>query len=280
MKKLLFILIFILGFCPLFVHAQELVYKRIKILIVPGHDNQVWGTQYGNLKEADMNLVLATQIYSLLKKDKRFEVYITRNSLGYMPTLADYFSARKDDILAFKNNAKKAMQAEITDGNFIAKTGTPHASVSADTALKLYGVNKWADENNIDAIINVHFDDYFRPDVWTIGKYKGFTVYMPEGQMPNAKKSALLAGSIFAQLSKKYNTSTFPAEKGGLIPDQKLIALGANDTLDKGVRSVLIEYGYIYQKIFRNSTTRHQAYKTMASLTATGIENYFFPKKL
>ena len=38
----------------------------IKILLVPGHDDGIWGAQYGNMKEADMNLALATDIYNLL----------------------------------------------------------------------------------------------------------------------------------------------------------------------------------------------------------------------
>lgn len=259
---------------PISKPAPKIV-KPIKILIVPGHDNEVWGAQYKNIKEADMNLVLATQIYNTLKNDKRFQVYITRNSSGYTKTFADYFDLHKSEIATWEAGAKKDMQAEVADGAFVAKKGAPHASVNSNVALRLYGFDKWANENNIDAMIHVHFDDYPRATNWKIGEYKGFTVYMPEGQMPNAKTSAILAGNIWNQLSKKYQTSTFEPEAGGLIPDQKLIALGANNTLDSSVRSVLVEYGYIYQKIFRNSTTRHQAYKTMASLTTQGIKNYF-----
>ena len=264
----------VFSFSPTLIYADNNT-KLIKILLVPGHDNQVWGAEYGNMKEADMTLDLATRVYNILKKDKRFEVYITRDQTGYTKTFADYFAAHRADIISFKENARKEIQKEVTDGGIIQKSGVPHASISADTSVKLYGINKWADENNIDAVINVHFDDYYRPDIWTIGKYKGFTVYFPDPQMPNAKESAPLASNIFGQLSKKYDISNFKDESKGLVSDQKLIALGADDTLNTGVRSVLIEYGYIYQKIFRDTATRHQAYKTMASLTAKGIENYF-----
>ena len=238
------------GFLPAFSVEAEQTKSPIRILIAPGHDNQVWGTQYGNLKEADMNLALGMQIYNLLKKDKRFKVYITRDQSGYTKTFADYFADHRADIISFKENAKKEAQSQIASGSIIQKNGVPHASVSADTSIKLYGINKWADENNIDAVINVHFDDYYRPDVWTIGKYKGFTVYFPDAQMPNAKESVPLASNIFGQLSKKYNISNFQDESKGLVPDQKLIALGVNNSLTSNVRSVLIEYGYIYQKIF------------------------------
>lgn len=290
-KKLPFILVFFLliffasflqagmAFASVAKKIKTAPTKPIKILVVPGHDNEVWGAQYGNIKEADMNLVLATQLYDILKKDKRFEVYITRNSEGYTKEFADYFPAQKDAILAFEQKAKKLTQGKISDGSFVVKPNAPHQTVSEDIALRLYGFNKWADENNIDAMIHVHFNDYPRPNNWKIGKYKGFTVYMPDGQLANWKESGQLAADIYSQLRKKYATSTFEKEIGGLIPDQKLIAIGANGTLDAHTRSVLIEYGYIYEKRFRNSKTRHQAYKDMSSLTATGIKNYFFPNK-
>lgn len=283
MKKILFILTAFL--IPVFfIQAANPVSKsilkkekQIKILLVPGHDNEVWGTQYGNIKEANMNLVLATQIYNLLKKDKRFKVYITRDSLGYTAEFADYFSMHQADIMEFRQNAKKETLNKITSGSFVEKTTVPHNSVSKDTSMVLYGINKWVDENKMDAVIHIHFNDYPRDTKWKIGKYKGFSIYMPDAQFSNSVKSASFANSIFAQLSKKYKTSTLPEEKGGLIPDQKLIALGANNTLTPSVNSVLVEYGYVYEKIFRKSSTRQQSYKTMADLTAKGVKNYFFP---
>jgi N-acetylmuramoyl-L-alanine amidase len=250
----------------------------IKILLVPGHDNTVWGAQYGNIKEADMTLAVATRIYNLLKKDKRFDVYITRDSKGYTKEFADYFANQQADILAFEQNAKKALQNKIVNGNFIQKENAPHHKVSGDIALRLYGFNKWANENKIDAMIHIHFNDYPRPNKWTIGKYKGFAIYLPDGQFVNSKGSAQLAANIFIQLRKKYATSTYQPEAGGLVRDQTLIALGSNGTLDASVRSILVEYSYIYEKKFRAKSTRLQAYTNMANLTATGIKNYFFSK--
>lgn len=246
----------------------------VKILLVPGHDNDVWGAQYSNLKEADMNLVLATKIYNLLKKDKRFDVHITRNSSGYTKEFADYFESHRADIISFKENAKKAAANNIASGYFTEKESVPHNAVTEDISVILYGINKWAGENKIDAVIHVHFNDYPRPTKWTKGKYMGFVIYMPEGQMANSIESVNLAKSIFTQLIKKYVSSTYPKEVGGLVPDQSLIALGARETLPTSVRSILIEYGYIYR--FGNTSMRHKAYTIMASLTATGIKNYFF----
>lgn len=283
MKKFLsvFFVILLVFSTPFFIYAKTVkkvtktsTIKPIRILIVPGHDNEVWGAQYGNIKEADMNLVLAKQIYAILKKDKRFEVYITRDSLGYTKTFADYFSLHHKDIKSFKENSKKEMKNNIASGVVVKKDGVPHVGVNESVAMNLYGFNKWAGENNIDAMIHVHFNDYPRNNKWEIGDYKGFAIYVPENQMPNSAKSLPLAESIFKEMHKKYATSTYEEEKGGIIPDQKLIALGANNTLPENTRSVLVEYGYIYR--FANSTMRHKAYKTMSELTSNGIKNYFF----
>lgn len=279
MKKFLFILsIFLVIFLIPIFRTEAALVAPIKILLIPGHDNVVWGARYGNTKEADMNLAVATQIYNLLKKDKRFDVYITRDSKGYTKEFAD-FLAQKDAILTFVENAKKILQSKITTGGFIQKDNTPHHAVSEDIALRLYGFNKWANENNIDAMIHVHFNDYPRKTRWTIGQYKGFTIYTPDSQFANAKESTLLATNIFTQLKKKYSISNWKPESAGLTPDQKLIAIGANGTLDARVRSVLVEYSYVYEKMFRAQSTRLAAYGDMATRTVTGIKNYFFPPK-
>lgn len=253
----------------------------VKILLVPGHDNEVWGAQYGNIKEADMNLNLANRIYNILKKDKRFQIHITRKiggqAGGYTKEFADYFANNAEAIGAFKENAKALTQEKIKDGSFVEKENPPHNDASADTAIKLYGINKWANENKMDAVIHVHFNDYPRATKWEKGIHKGFAVYKPEEQMMNSKGSSDLAQKIFTQMRKKYATSTYEEEKGGLIPDQSLIALGSNGTLLPSVRSILIEYGYIYR--FPTKKSRFSAYDSMASLTATGVKNYFFPRK-
>lgn len=273
MKRALLALFLIFTFTPIsFADATT----PIKILLIPGHDNEVWGAQYGHTKEADMNLRLATELFDILKKDKRFEVHLTRNKDEYTKEFRDYFSLHQDEISAFKEKAKKEMQNKITSGAFIQKENAPHNKVSEDIAIRLYGFNKWANENKIDAMIHIHFNDYPRQNKWTLGKYKGFAIYIPEGQLSNSKESARLASNIFFQLKKKYVTSTYEKELGGLIPDQTLIALGSNDSLLPSVRSVLIEYGYIYR--FQTKKTREGAYKNMAKLTAAGIKNYFFRK--
>ena len=81
------------------IKTQTITKPQIKVLIVAGHDNEFWGTQYRDLKEADMNRVLASNIYTSLSKDKRFKVFITRNSKGYTKTFQDYFDQNKAEIV-------------------------------------------------------------------------------------------------------------------------------------------------------------------------------------
>lgn len=250
----------------------------IKILLVPGHDEEAWGAQYGKVKEAHMNLAVAKRIRTILKKDDRFKVYITRESGGYTKEFQTYFSSHEEEIKTFRDKVKKDTEDRIENGGFVLKENPPHNKASESAAIRLYGFNKWANDSGTDAVIHIHFNDHPRDDVWTVGKYTGFAVYVPEEQMTNSKESTKLGGAIFKQLDKQYTTSTFEKEKGGLVPDQTLIALGSHSSLEATTRSVLIEYGYIYEKKFRKYSSRHHAYDDMAKLTAKGIKEYFFPK--
>lgn len=261
-----------------YIHATSNVKnQKIKILIVPGHDDEIWGAQYGNIKEADMNLALSNKLMNILKKDKRFDVYITRNWDGYTKTFSNYFANERDEIISFRDNAKKETKNNIESGIYINKENeVPHVGVKEETSIKLYGINKWANENKIDAVIHVHFNDYPRNNKWEIGKYKGFCMYTPEEQFENSIESNNLAKKIFKELKKSYSTSTYEKESLGILPEQGLIAIGANSTLEEDTLSVLIEYGYIYR--FKDYSFRQKSYEKMSSLTYKGLVNYFFPK--
>lgn len=274
-KKFLFFIAFLSLFLAFNVEAAN----PVRILLVPGHDNEIWGAQYGNVKEAAMNLAVAQRIYNTLKKDKRFQVYITRNTEGYTKQFAEYFATERENIIAYRDNAKKLTQEKIQSGDFVERENVPHNNVTGDVSVILYGINKWASENNIDAVIHIHFNDYPRENRWEIGEHKGFAIYFPDEEFENGFDSGQLAADIYTQLDKKYNSSTYEPELGGLVPEQKLIAIGSNHTLRAATRSILVEYGYIYEKIFRSYKSRHKAYADMAALTSQGLKNYFFPRK-
>ena len=268
MKKFLFIFLILL--LPIF-FAQATM--PTKVLIVPGHDDEVLGAQFGRIKEADMNLKLSLMLYNRLKKDKNFEVYITRDWDGYKKEFTDYFKDNESAIRQFIKDSKDSFDNRTPNSEIGEFEGVQHNDVSENTALKLYGINKWANENNVDAVIHVHFNDYPRPRSWERGDYKGFAIYSPDHQLGNYKSSFQLASFIFQSLLKYYPISNYEKEFSGIVPDQELIAVGANNTLK--TRSILIEYGYIYQRIFSTFNKRDAEFKQMANLTHQGLKKYF-----
>ena len=221
MKKLLFILLLLL--IPVSIFAQTI--KPIKILIVPGHDNKEWGAEFNGVKEADMTEKLSLMIFDLLKKDKKFEPIITRDWNGYTPTFEDYFINGEQAITDFINEKKSAFESKLQDGSIQAVENIYHNYASQRMATVLYGINKWADENNVDAVIHVHFNDYPRPKK-VRGEYTGFAVYVRDKQMNNSKDSYQLGSFVFQSLLHDYNKSNYPPEASGVVPDQNLIAIG------------------------------------------------------
>ena len=264
----LFILLLLL--IPVFSVSAK---TSVKVLIVPGHDDGSWGTEFLGVKEADMNVKLALMLYDRLKQDKNFEVFITRDWNGYKKEFADYFQNNEEVILQFIKNSKEKFDDKIRNGEVEEFENVYHNDASDDMVLKLYGINKWADENNIGAVIHIHFNDYPRTKTHQRGKYKGFAVYIPEESLKNSKASSPLGFFVFNSLFKNYYISDYKKESGGVVPDQSLIALGANNTLN--TRSVLIEYGYIYERIFSTYYKREEQMKRMAKQTYEGIKKYF-----
>ena len=83
----------------------------------------------------DNILIISDKILKILSKDKRFEVFVTRNESGYMPDITNYFANKKDEIINFKNDAKAETAIKIANGDFIVKESAPHHSVNSEIAL-------------------------------------------------------------------------------------------------------------------------------------------------
>ncbi len=250
--------------------------KEIRILVVPGHDKENGGTKFRNIKESSLNAELGEKIYDLLKNEKGFRAYLVRGRNGYFPEFLSYFNNQKTDIKRFKSAHQKAMNYYAQKGLIKDKEWVVHNSAPLDAASKLYGINKWANENKINAVLHIHFNDYPRKNPQRRGKYSGFSIYVPEKQFSNSKESVALAKSIFDRLRKKFAVSNMPREKMGIIEDQKLIAIGSYNTLDSA--SLLIEYGYIYERQLDSPPVRELVLQRMAEQTFLGIKNFFNPE--
>ena len=134
-------------------------------------------------------------------------------------------------------------------------------------------VKSKTNENNIDIVLHIHFNDYPGRKYDLPGKYSGFSIYIPEAQLPNYRISQGIAESIRKELEKIQSASNFPKEKETVVEDQQLIAVGSNASRDGA--SVLVEYGYIYEDKIYDKKTREQILVDMAYQTYLGVKNYF-----
>ncbi|MBM2818022.1 MAG: hypothetical protein HW401_612 [Parcubacteria group bacterium] len=255
--------------------VAEKTKNKIKLLIVAGHDDESGGTEFRGVKEAKINLDLALNLAEFFKSNDKFEVTLVRDKNGYNPIFSDYFGKERESIKEFSKKQKETMSELVRAGDVFSVEGVIHNSAPAETALKLYGINKWANENNIDIVLHIHFNDdpTRNRKRQAEGKYSGFAIYVPESQYSNARASRAVAEPIFSQLAKFYPVSNFIQEQDGIVEDQKLIAIGAHNTLDPV--GMLIEYGYIYESQFRNEKIRKSVIKELAFQTYIGLVHFF-----
>lgn len=251
--------------------------RDLKILLVPGHDNTDSGTEFNGVREADMNRELAGELYDILKDDGRFKVFATRDFLtgGYTPVFSSYFAGQEKEILSFRARLIETMISALKTGRFEVRTGVGHNNALSRVVQKLYGINKWANENDIDVILHIHFNDHAGRRPGRVGDYEGFTIYIPEKQFSSSRASRAVAESIFNRLQNNFSVSTLKGESGGLTEDQELIAVGARGSLD-GV-GLLIEYGYIYEPQFADKDVRGAVMAELAHQTYAGIKKYLEP---
>ena len=249
--------------------------KKFKILIVPGHDNGNWGTEYTGVREADLNVQVAEYLTQLLRKEKQFEVYLLRNSEGYDSYFLNYVSNNKNVITDFINKHKNEMLQLLETGQIDSVNGVEHINAPTDVVMMLYGANKWANDLDSDIVIHLHFNDYPRRFSDQEGKYSGFSIYIPEKQYSNATSSRAVAESVAKSLNKFFATSNYEKEGygTGIVEDQELIAIGAYNTLKPA--SLLVEYGYIYEPQFTHPDTREFVLRELAFQTYLGIKRYF-----
>lgn len=247
--------------------------RPIKILVVPGHDDEFWGTQYKDLKEADMNLRLANELYARLAKDKRFDVMITRDREGYKEPFGSYFAEKAADIRTFISTVSRAHSSKIASGEVKEAVSVPHNRANDTVALRLFGINKWSNDNAVDLVLHIHFNDNPGRPAKNPGPYAGITVYIPESQYGNFAVSNEWGGAIYKQLARYYPSSTYPPEKDGLVQDQDLIAIGSANSLNAG--TALVEYGYIYEPQYQNAAVRRAVISDYAYQTFLGIHGFF-----
>lgn len=247
---------------------------QIKVLIVPGHDDELPGAQFRATKEADLNAKVARYLFDFFNNDDKFKPFITKEKDGsYSQWFLDYVSSNRKAVAAFRKKLKTIMRGAQASGDIKEQKGIEHNSAAESTSIKLYAMNKWANDNDIDIVIHIHFNDYPNRARDKAGKYSGFAIYAPENQLPNSRASVSMALAVKKALESSFRASNLPMEQSTVIEDLDLIAVGSNASRD-GV-SILIEYGYIYEPQLARKDLAEEASQKYASLTYSGIKNYF-----
>ena len=248
--------------------------KKLNILIVPGHEPNFGGTEFRDIKERDLNADLALYLAEYLVEDGHYEVAMTRGKDGWNPHLESYFKTNDEEIKVFVRSQKEEMVRLIEEGKVTTMTVPAlHNDAPKDVALRLYGINKWANERKVDVVIHIHFNDSAPRRTSQPGEYNGFTIYTPEKQYSNSQVSADISKYIFKRLSRMFPVSSLPSESEGVVESQELIAIGSSNTVDGA--SMLIEYGYIYEPQFKVPAVRTMVLKELAFQTYLGLADFF-----
>jgi N-acetylmuramoyl-L-alanine amidase len=248
--------------------------KKIHILIVPGHEPDYGGAEYRDLKERNIVVKIAKELKKLLENNPRYDVTVTRDENAWSQTFKDYFTAQWATLPDWIGQHHSEMNTLLNDGKIVRATDKVyHNTPPSDVVRRLYAINKWVDENNIDITIHIHVNDNPRPDTTSPGEYSGFTIYVPDHQYSNADASHHVAEDVFSHLSTFFPVSNLDKESSGVVEDQDLIAVGSYNTVD--AVSLLIEYGYIYEPVFANEHIQDLITKEMAFQTYLGVQDFF-----
>ncbi|OHA18988.1 MAG: hypothetical protein A3H13_03595 [Candidatus Taylorbacteria bacterium RIFCSPLOWO2_12_FULL_48_11] len=246
---------------------------KVKILIVPGHDDDSWGTEYNGIREADLTMRVGEALAAQFAKNSAYEATLLRGRDGYLSAFETYFAEHREVVRAEVVAKKKIMKDLLAAGSVERVEGVGHNKAALDVALRLYAINKWANENAFHLVLHLHFNDFGGRTARNMNQYGGFALYVPDGQYSNARASYAVAESLFSELSSLFTKSNLPKEDAGIVPDQSLIAIGAYNTLD--AVSVLIEYAYIYEAPLRTPSGRKEAIQRFADATYRGVERFF-----
>ncbi len=248
--------------------------KAVRILLVPGHEPFYGGAEYRNLKEREMALELSAHLAKLLEANRRYDTFTSRNSDGWDSAMLAYFADNWESIGTFAQKQKVETAKHIGTGALVKHDPAMiHNAAPSDVGLRLYGIHKWANENDIDLSIHIHFNDHPRKNATSPGKYTGFTLYIPDPQYSNGKTARAVAERIFARLSQTYSPSDMPKEAPGIVESQDLIAVGSYNTSD--APSILVEYAYIYEAQLQDEATRSLVLQDMALQTYEGLQDFF-----
>lgn len=248
--------------------------EKVRVLIVPGHQPQKGGTEFNGIYERDIVVDIADALAALLLQNPHYEVTVARSKSAWNPVLQTYFDTHVLEIDTFRQSQAAQMADRIADGSILPQADQIyHTTTSSEAALQLYGINKWASDNQYDIALHLHLNDYAGRRRVTEDSYTGFAIYVPNRQYSNAEASHAIGEAIAVRLNAYHATSTLPREDVGVVEDMELIAIGSNNSVDAA--AMLIEYGYIYEPQFHDASVRMLAVQEYAFETYLGLQDFF-----
>jgi N-acetylmuramoyl-L-alanine amidase len=251
--------------------------SSLRIMIVPGHDQKQTGAGYKGIKEADLTLGIAYELADFLKNDSRIDVLVSRERSGhYAPWLLGHIKEHDEEIVAWRREAYSKVQSLMANGSFVSVSGVGHNKAPSDTVKYLYGINHYANNNDVDLVLHIHVNDEPRKSRSVPGKNTGYSIYIPETQLPGSVTSRIVASHIAAALDVVAATSTLRGESSGIVDEQELIAVGPWGT--RAGPSLLLEYGYIFEPQFAEVALRKMAIRELAFQTYLGIKRALSPE--
>jgi N-acetylmuramoyl-L-alanine amidase len=247
--------------------------KKVRVLVVPGHQPDDGGTAMDYIYERDVVVDIADALAFRLSQNPHYDAMVARTKTEWNPILQSYFDDSSLEIDAFRQSQTQEMANHIADGKISSLMDKVyHNAASTRALIQLYGINKWTSDNNYDVTLHLHLNDYAGRR-GTSSMYEGFSIYIPDYQYSNADASRAVGEAIAVRLNAFHATSTLPQESRGVIEDQELIAIGSNNSADGA--AVLIEYGYIAEPQFSEPSIRSVAIADYAYQTYLGLQDFF-----
>lgn len=247
--------------------------KPLSVLIVPGHEPSAGGTAFTHIWERDVVVDIAYELATQLESEPQLRIMVARNKQEWHPTLRAYFDNNWESIREWRDKNKVETARLVATGH--VKETEPlvhHNAAPEDMAMRLNGINKWADENDIDIVLHLHINDYPRARTSEPGKYSGFAIYIPAPEYGNSASSREIAENLYQRLARYYPVSNLPGESAGIIEDAKLIAIGRDNS--QSAASLLIEYGYIYEPQWGDAL-QDTTVTDVATQTYLGLQDFF-----
>ncbi len=245
--------------------------EKVRILVMPGHEPQYGGAEFIGYYEREFVVTIANLLEKELGTDANFEIVIPRGNQGWDDGIDSYFDRQERKIKRFIEDHKEEYEKLLDRGR--VEEQAAHNAAPGDVATRLYGITKWANENDVDLMVHLHLNDEMSHAAGQRGTYSGAAIYVPDSIYGNADASKEVAEPVLERLNATTPTSNFGYETKGIVEDRELIAIGAFNTSE--VPSILIEYGYIYEPRITGDGARDAVFADFAYQTALGIKEFF-----